>query len=82
MAVVGQIIREEVIRLNEKQKGLLSKMAEHLDQTGRNQVDGMFYLGVPDYMLDEMESRGYIKKFNDILGTIELTNDGYKLGKG
>lgn len=59
-------------------QALLVKLADNYDQTGNRDVDSMFYFGFPDHLLDFLESLGYIRKFNDIIGTIELTDDGYR----
>lgn len=62
-------------------KELLSKMAASYDQDHKNAFNVMFYLGTPEYVLDELENDGYISKVEDIIGTIMLTESGYKEAK-
>ena len=62
-------------------KELLSKMAVSYDQDHKNGFDVMFYIGTPEHVLDELEYDGYISKVNDIIGTIMLTESGYREAK-
>lgn len=62
-------------------KELLSKMAASYDQDQKNGFDVMFYIGTPEHVLDELEYDGYISKVNDIIGTIMLTESGYREAK-
>ena len=62
-------------------KELLSKMASSYDQNHKNSFDVVFYLGTPEYVLDELENAGYIFKQKDIVGTIKLTKSGYEEAK-
>lgn len=57
---------------------LLSMMVSEYDKNKRSDFDSMFYLGTPEYVLDQLENLGYISKQEDIIGTIKLTRSGYE----
>lgn len=64
-----------------KARELLEKMTAEYDKSKTDSFDSMFYIAFPDNVLDELEDCGFIVKQNNILGSISLTDAGYREAK-
>lgn len=63
--------------MSEKAKELLYKMASAYENSKQNSFDSFFYSSYHNDVLVELENNGYINIKDDIIGSIELTDNGY-----
>ncbi len=67
--------------MTNKAKELLVKMANEYDVSGKTSFDSDFYISFSDNILTELANDGYITIVNDVVGSICLTELGYKESK-
>lgn len=67
--------------MNEIAKQFLKQMADEIDMGGANRFHSFYYMDIPKGIIDNLAYYGYIEKKNDVVGSIALTELGYRTAK-